>query len=85
MRLLLRNGIVVLPQRADVVENPESAAVRRNDQIIVLDDQVVHRRHGQIQLQRLPFPAVVKRYINALLRSGKEQARALGSTRTACT
>ncbi len=78
VRLLLRNGIVVLPQRADVIKDPEGAAVSRDDQIVVLDDQVVDRRHRQVQLQRLPLAAVVERDVDALLGSGEEQSRALG-------
>ena len=32
-----------LPQRADVVEHPEPAAVRRDDQIVVVEREVAHR------------------------------------------
>jgi hypothetical protein len=32
-----------LPQRRDVVEDPDAAAVRADDEVVVLDDEVAHR------------------------------------------
>ena len=32
-----------LAQRRDVIENPEGAAMRGNDQIVAMHDQVAHR------------------------------------------
>jgi hypothetical protein len=64
---------VELPQRRDVVEDPETAAMGRHDEIVVLDDQIPHRTRRQIQSQRFPVGAVVERHINAFFRSGEEQ------------
>ena len=36
--------VVDLAQRADVVDHPEAAAVRRDDQIVAVDLEVAHRR-----------------------------------------
>ena len=33
-----------LPQRADVVEHPEPAAVRRDDEVVVVEREVAHSR-----------------------------------------
>src|SRR3984957_1005985 len=53
------------PQRRYVIENPERAAVRRGDEVVVLDDEVVHRGGRQIELQRLPVGAIVRRVEDA--------------------
>src|SRR6185437_9330111 len=54
-----------LAQRRDVVQAPESASVRRDNQIVSVDDQIVHRNGWQIQLKRLPPRAVVERNVNS--------------------
>src|ERR1700724_4176172 len=82
MRLLLRYRLLVLLQGSDVVEYPETTAMARNDQVVsmvgFLDQQIVHRRHRQIDLHRLPVSASVERNVETLLGSGKQQARAAG-------
>ncbi len=54
-----------LPQRRDVVEDPEPATMRSHDEIVVLNNQIAHRSRRQIQSQRLPIRAVIERHINA--------------------
>ena len=49
-----------LAQGRKVVENPESAAVGGNDEIVIVDDDVAGIAGGEIQLQRLPVVAVVE-------------------------
>src|SRR5262249_57672972 len=71
-------ALVPLTQRRDVVEDPESAAMRGKDEIVVLNDEVAHRGSRQIQPQRFPLRAIVERQINSLFRSGEEQPFALG-------
>ncbi len=51
----LRDLIVDLAQRRQVVEHPEGAAVGRHNKVVILHHQVVNRRDRQIQLQRLPM------------------------------
>ena len=65
-----------VPQHADVVQDPEAAAVRRDDQIVVLDRQVAHRRRRQVQLQRLPVVAVVERHEDGELGAREQQSAA---------
>ena len=48
--------------------------MRGNDKIIILDDQIMYRRNGQVELKRLPGVAVVYREINPEFGAGKEQA-----------
>ena len=67
-----------LTQRRDVVEDPETAAVRRGDHVVVLDDEVADRRYRHVQPQRLPVGAIVERYVDGTLGAGKQQALALG-------
>ena len=70
--------VVELAQRSDVVEDPESASVRRYDEIVILNDEIAHRGRRQIQPQRLPVCAVIERDIHALFRSREKQPFALG-------
>jgi hypothetical protein len=58
----------------DVIQNPESAALRRNDQILAMHFDVRHGHVREIQLKRLPVRAVVKRDEHAKLRAGVQQS-----------
>jgi hypothetical protein len=49
-----------LAERGDVVEDPEAAAVRGYDQIVVVNPEVTHGGVWKIQVQGLPVIAVVK-------------------------
>jgi hypothetical protein len=53
-------GVVRLPQRRGVIENPECAPVGRGHEVVSVNDQVVDRNRGKIQLQRLPVVAIVE-------------------------
>src|SRR6266511_3229730 len=66
-------GVSVLTLRRDVIENPEAATVRADDNVVVFHDQVADRGRGHIQSQRLPMLAVVKRYVDGLFRARVEQ------------
>ena len=72
--IVVRRLTVNLPQRRDVVEDPEPAPVRRRDEIVVLDDDVPHGRRRHVQPQRLPVSAVVERDIDRALGGGEQQA-----------
>src|SRR4029077_12981309 len=61
-----------------VIENPERASMRADDEIVAVNGQVAHRGVRQVELQRLPAVAVVKRNENRAFRTGKKQAFALG-------
>ena len=63
-----------LAQRRDIVEDPESAAMGGHNQVIALHQEVMDRRDGQVQLQRLPGCAVVQREEDAKLSARIEQA-----------
>ena len=62
-----------LPQRLDVVEDPETAAVRPQDDIAVLHHQVADRRIRQVLLQSRPAIAVVQRHIDAVLGAEEQE------------
>ena len=67
-----------LAQRRDVVQDPERAAVGGDHEIVAVHHQVVNRRDGQVELQRLPVRSVVEGCVHAALRAGKQQALASG-------
>ncbi len=50
-----------LAERGDVVEDPERAPLRRDDQIVVGHPHAGDRRDGEIQLDGLPSATVVER------------------------
>ena len=62
------------PQRRDVIENPERAAMGGDDEIVVVNPEIAHGSVRQIQLQRLPVIAIVKRNPDGIFRAGKQQA-----------
>ena len=60
MYVLLRHVVGELSQRTDVIQNPERPPMRGDDQIIIFDHQIVHRRGGQIQFERPPLRTIVE-------------------------
>ena len=60
MHILFGHVVAELPQRREVVKNPEGTAVGCDHQIVVLHDQVVDRRRRQIQLQGRQSPPSLK-------------------------
>ena len=67
-----------LPQRRDIVENPEAATVRCRDQVAVLDREVVNRHDREVEPERLPVPAIVEAHPHAALGTGEEQSLSNG-------
>src|SRR6185312_13539272 len=65
-----------LTERADVVDHPDTTAVRADDEIVAIDLEIAHRSDGQVELDRLPVVAVVERHERAALGAGEEQALA---------
>ena len=57
--------VVNLVDLGQVVENPERTTMGGDHHVGVLDDQVIHRAHRQVGLQRLPLGAVVERAVQA--------------------
>ena len=74
---LVRRGTRDLPQPRDVVEDPDRAAVGRQDEVVVVDPQVAHRGMREIQLQRLPVLPVIGRAPHGALGGGEQQSAAL--------
>src|SRR5262249_19115596 len=60
-----------LTQRRDVIQNPERPPMRRCNQIIVFNHQIVHRGRRHVKQQRLPVVAIVKGEVNSQLSSGE--------------
>ncbi len=54
VRVFRGNGCAGLAQGAHVVQHPERASVRCDNQIVVVNDQIVDRSRREIKLQRLP-------------------------------
>ena len=73
MRGARLHRVVHLLERRDVVHDVEAAAVRRDDQIALLEREIVHRHERQVETQRLPVRAVIRREPHAALRAGDEQ------------
>ena len=67
-----------LAQGRDVVEDPEGAAVGRDDEVAVADGDVAHGAVGEVAGERLPVVAVVEGDEDAGLGSGEEEAALLG-------
>ena len=59
--------LVGFANRLQIVEDPDRAPVRADDQIVPLDHQIVHRHGRQIELEPLPGSAVVDRIHHAAL------------------
>src|SRR5713226_7535006 len=74
MRVRFRDIRGELAQRSYVIENPERAAMRGDDEVVAVNDEVAHGGMRQILLQRLPMVAIVERDVDRAFRSGKEQA-----------
>ena len=64
-------------QRSEVVENPDRASLRRNNQILAMDFDVRDRHVWQVQLKRLPVRAVVERNKHAEFSAGVKQSFAI--------
>ena len=62
-----------LPQRRDVVEDPERAAVRADRDVVVLDDEISNRRRRHVEPERRPVVAVVERDPDLRLGPGEQQ------------
>ena len=58
------NVRVHLPQGSDAAHDPERPPVRRNHQVMILDDEIGHLRHRQIHRERLPRRPVVPRHVD---------------------
>src|ERR1043165_686314 len=50
IRTRFRNVRGALSQRCDVVDHPKTAAVCGHDQIVIVNDQIAHRRRRQVEL-----------------------------------
>ena len=66
-----------LAKRGDVVQDPEPAAVGRHHQVVVLHDEVAHRRGRHVQPQRLPVRRRRRTTHRPPLGAGEQQALAL--------
>src|SRR5207302_10974890 len=67
-----------LADRLEIVEYPEGPAVRREDKVGVLDDQVVDRHDRKVAAETVPVRTVIERDIHAGLGAGVEQSLARG-------
>src|SRR3954469_24471194 len=67
-----------MPQRSYVVENPESATVRGDGDIVAFDNQIADGTGRKIEAKGSPGVTVVERKVHAALGSGEEQAFAAG-------
>ena len=76
--LLARESGVGLPERRDVVQDPESAAVGGDHHVVSVHVDVAHRGHREVELEGLPGVAAVERDVHALLGAGVKEAGANG-------
>ena len=70
MRRSARDFIADLMQRRDVIEEPERAALGGHDQVLAMHGNVGDRGEWQVELQRLPAPAIIERNVDAELGAG---------------
>src|SRR5438128_2448097 len=66
-----------LPQHREVVEYPDAAAIRADDQVVVMDGDVTYDRGGQVEHQRLPIVAIVERDVRGTPRAGEQETAPL--------
>src|SRR5208282_409955 len=57
----------------DVIENPEGAAMRSNNQIVAVNGEIADGSDRQIELQGLPVVTAVEGYVNSEFGSGEQQ------------
>ena len=67
-----------LPERRDVVHDPERPPHRRREQIAVVHLEIGDGRRRQVLLQRLPVLPLIERHVRALERAGVQQSFLLG-------
>ncbi len=63
-----------VPERRDIVENPEGPAVCGHDEVVVMDNQIANGSGRKVEAQRLPVIAVVERDIHRVLGAGEKKA-----------
>ena len=73
-----RDLVGQLVQRRQVVENPERPALRAQHEVLPRELDVRDGGGRQVELQRLPVPAIVERHAHPELGAGVEQPRAVG-------
>ena len=66
-----------LAQRRHAIEDPESASMRGDRDIVVLHDQIADRNRRHVHSQRVPVIAVIEREPHLVFRSGIEQSATL--------
>ncbi len=71
-----RGGGRHLAQRSDVVEDPEAAPVRADDQVAVMQGEVAHSGRRQVESQALPVVAVVERHVHAVFGAREQESPA---------
>src|SRR5215831_3846850 len=74
MRGFFDDRILKLPQRCDVVQNPETATVGPDAEIVTLDNQIANGSGAHVQPERLPMVAIIERHIDSALSAGEEQS-----------
>ena len=73
VRSRLEDGRLQLPQRRDVVEDPEPPPVRSRHEVVVLHHEVAHRRRRHVHPQGLPAVSPVERDPDLPFRSRVQQ------------
>ena len=63
-----------LSEQRIIIERPESASIRRDDNLVSLECDVSERSIREILHQRLPMVAVVERDVHSTLSSGEKQS-----------
>src|SRR5581483_5214639 len=69
-----RRGRLSHTKRLDVVENPEAAAVSRDDDVIAMDDEIANRRGRHVLAERHPMLSIVARHPDLGLAAGEEES-----------
>ena len=78
VRRRARHLVRQLVERGQVVEDPEGTALRREHQVLLVDDQVGDGGHREVELERLPVRAVVEGDEHAVLGGGVEKPLPVG-------
>src|SRR5262249_1354171 len=78
MEFLRASAVTEFAQGRDIVKDPERSSMSGKHEVVIFYGEIVNWNRGQVQLQRTPVSAIIKRHEHAHLSSGIDQTALLG-------
>ena len=66
----LHGAILQLVKRREVIQDPERSPHRRKHEVFLMDPDIGHWSHRQVELKRLPMGPIIEGDEDAELRAG---------------